>query len=630
MQGLCYSARHILPGPVNNSLLMLLRNIQLFLLFMVCTSGVAVAQVNHDSTNVSGVYKKIAEYSSRRKITKALQELLLRPVITSATPPAAAANNTVVDSYACFEGKIIRNINVTTLDPFGFSISDTSARPRSYLEKSGNTLHIKSQNQVIRNHMLIHQNERFDSLLVKESERLIRSQSYIHDVEVTVEPVSENSDSVDVFVRVSDLWSIVPDGALSNESLTFKLTDKNLGGLGHTISGSYWQNYMNGKNAFSAYYIVPNIKNSYISVRLGYAIDENRNYVKALNIERPFFSPVARWAGGAYVSQQKVTGWIYKNDTTRLNLQSKANIQDYWGAAAWQVFKGSSVTDRTTKLILSGRIYSIRYLEKPVEQPDIMEYYSNAQFYLSGLGISSRKYMEQSYLFRFGTTEDVPVGITYGIVVGYQLKNTDRWYWGVNHSWGNFFRFGYFGTHFEYGTFINASYRTEGTLKVSLDYFSGLFSIGRWKFRQFAKPELTMGFNRASYDRLYINDGYGLNGFNSSELSGTSRILFKIQTQSYAPWNVLGFRFGPFLNFSFGMLGNYETGFQHSRMYPQFGLGVLIRNDYLVVSNIQLSFAFYPSIPGHGENIFKGNPFRTTDYGLPDFVIGKPAVIDFR
>ena len=170
--------------------------------------------------------------------------------------------------------------------------------------------------------------------------------------------------------------------------------------------------------------------------------------MKALNIERPFFSPVARWAGGAYVSQQKITGWIYKNDTTRLNLQSKANIQDYWGAAAWQVFKGSSVTDRTTKLILSGRVYSIRYLEKPVEQPDIMEYYSNAQFYLSGLGISSRKYMEQSYLFRFGTTEDVPVGITYGIVVGYQLKNTDRWYWGVNHSLGNFFRFGYFGTHF--------------------------------------------------------------------------------------------------------------------------------------------------------------------------------------
>lgn len=609
---------------------MLLRNISIFLLFVVCTSGVALAQEKPDSTDVTGVYKKIEEYSSKRKFTKAIQGLLLRPVITSATPTQAVSGNNDSESYICYEGKIIRKINITTLDPFGFQIADTAARPRSYLEKSGNSLHIKTQNQVIRNRMLIHQNDRFDSLLVKESERLIRSQSYIHDVVVTAIPTDENSDSVDVFVRVGDLWSIIPDGALSNENLTFKLTDKNLGGLGHTISGSYWQNYMNGKNAFSAYYFLPNIKNSYISVRLSYAIDENSNFIKGLTVERPFFSPVARWAGGAFVSQQKVTGWIYKNDTIRLNLQSKSNIQDYWGAAAWQVFKGGSVTDRSTKLILSGRIYSIRYLEKPVEQQDIMKYYSNAQFYLTGLGISSRKYVKQSYIFRFGTTEDVPVGITYGIVVGYQIKNHDRWYWGVNHSWGNFFKWGYFGTHFEYGTFINASYRTEGALKVSLNYFSGLFSIGRWKFRQFAKPELTIGFNRASYDRLTLNDGYGLNGFNSGELSGTSRLLFIIQTQSYAPWNVFGFRFGPFLNFSFGMLGNEISGFQHSRMYPQFGFGVLIRNDYLVFKNVQISFAFYPSIPGNGENVLKGNPFRTTDFGFPDFVIGKPAIVDFR
>ena len=238
--------------------------------------------------------------------------------------------------------------------------------------------------------------------------------------------------------------------------------------------------------------------------------------------------------------------------------------------------------------------------------------------------------MKQRYVFRFGTAEDVPVGITYGIVIGYQYKNSDRSYWGVNHSWGNFFKWGYFGTNFEYGTFINESYRTEGTLKVSINYFSGLFSIGKWKFRQFAKPEFTMGFHRPSYDRLTLNDGYGLNGFNSAVLSGTSRMLFTIQTQSYAPWNVWGFRFGPYLNFTFGMLGDGETVFRNSRLYPQLGLGVLIRNDYLVISNIQLSFAFYPTIPGKGNNIFKTNPFRTTDFGFPDFVIGKPSVIEFH
>ena len=609
---------------------MLLRNIFISLMLGVCTCGVVLAQKESDSTNVSGVYKKIEEYSSRHKLTSIIQTLLLRPVITTTTPIPKVSNNLISDPYICYEGKVIRSITITTLDPFGFSIPDTGARPRSFVEKSGNSLHLKTQNYIIRNRMLIHKYDRFDSLLVKESERLIRSQSYIYDVAFTALPVAENSDSVDVFVRVSDLWSIIPDGAFSSESITLKLTDKNLGGMGHTFTGSYKQNYLNGNNAFSGSYYVPNIKNSYISVRLAYSIDEKKNYIKGFNIERPFFSPVARWAGGINVSQQKLTGWIYKNDTTRLSLQSKANIQDYWAAVAWQFFKGKSVTDRTTKLILSGRSYNIRYLEKPVEQPDIMDYYASEKFYLSGLGISSRKYIKQRYIFRFGTVEDVPVGITYGIVVGYQLKNFERWYWGLNHSWGNFFRWGYFGTNFEFGTFINKSYRTEGTLKASMNYFSGLFSIGKWKFRQFAKPEFTIGFNRPSYDRLTLNDGYGLNGFNSALLSGTSRMLFIIQTQSYAPWNVFGFRFGPYLNFTFGMLGDGETVFRRSRIYPQLGLGVLIRNDFLVISNIQLSFAFYPTIPGKGNNIFKTNPFRTTDFGFPDFVIGKPAVIEFH
>lgn len=609
---------------------MLLRNIIIFHILIICTSGVAVAQHKNDSASINGVYKKIEDYSSKRKITKLFQELLLRPVISSADIPPASPGIQVYDTYSQYEGKIIRNINISSRDPFGFSIHDSSAYPRSFLEKSGNALHVKTLNKVIRNRMLIQQNDKFDSLLVKESERLIRSQSYIHDVVVTAVPTSENSDSVDVFVRVIDLWSIIPDGALSTESLTFKLTEKNLGGLGHTISGSWWQNYMNGKNAFSAYYYVPNIKNTYINTRLAYAIDENENYIKSLNIERPFFSPVARWAGGIYAAQQKQEGWIYKNDTLRLKLQSKVNIQDYWAAAAWQVFKGKSVTDRTTKLILSGRVYSIRYLEKPIEQPDVMEYYTSEQFYLAGLGISSRKYVKQSYIFRFGTPEDVPIGITYGIVAGYQLKNQDRWYWGLNHSWGNFFNLGYFGTRVEYGTFVNASYKTQGVLKVSMNYFSNLFSIGRWNFRQFAKPELTIGMKRATYDRLTLNDGYGLNGFNSDVLSGTNRFLFVIQTQSYAPWNWLGFRFGPYINCSFGMLGNEDTGFRHSRVYPQIGFGVLIRNDFLVVKNMQLSFAFYPSIPGNGNNVLKGNPFRTTDFGFPDFIIGKPEVIEFR
>ncbi len=119
-------------------------------------------------------------------------------------------------------------------------------------------------------------------------------------------------------------------------------------------------------------------------------------------------------------------------------------------------------------------------------------------------------------------------------------------------------------------------------------------------------------------------------GFTSDVLSGNSRLLFSFQRQSYIPWSFIGFRFGPYLNFSFGMLSDTSTRFRNSKLFSQIGLGVLIKNDNLIINTFQFSIVFYPSIPGKGENIFKFNSIQTADFGFRDFEIGKPATIEFR
>jgi hypothetical protein len=78
------------------------------------------------------------------------------------------------------------------------------------------------------------------------------------------------------------------------------------------------------------------------------------------------------------------------------------------------------------------------------------------------------------------------------------------------------------------------------------------------------------------------------------------------------------------------MLGDETTGFKSSKVYTQIGLGVLIKNANLVFNTFQISIAFYPSIPGKGQDIFKYNSFKTTDFGFRDFEIGKPATILFQ
>jgi hypothetical protein len=59
-------------------------------------------------------------------------------------------------------------------------------------------------------------------------------------------------------------------------------------------------------------------------------------------------------------------------------------------------------------------------------------------------------------------------------------------------------------------------------------------------------------------------------------------------------------------------------------------LGVLIKNDNLVMNTFQLSVAFYPVIPGKGNNILKFNSLQTSDFGFRDFEIGKPTTVVFR
>jgi hypothetical protein len=527
--------------------------------------------------------------------------------------------------YRTFEGKTIRHINIETLDPFGYSIGDTIAPSQNFLSKAGNKLHIKSLNITIRNLLLIRQNQVFDSLLVKESERLVRSQGYVHDVSFFIKTASQNSDSVDIFIRESDTWSIIPKVAASTSRISFNLSDKNFLGLGHEFKNGFTWNHANDDYAYSTNYYIPNIRNTFINSTLHFGSDEYGNSTRSFAIDRPFFSPFAKWAAGVSFTQFRKDS-VYTGNSLPVLQRFKFNVQDYWAGNSIQIFKGNTEYKRTTNFISAIRFLRIRYLEKPVEIFDTEHFFSNENFYLASIGISTRKYVQDKFIFNFGITEDVPLGKVYGLTGGYQVKNNSgRFYLGARISSGNYYPWGYLGSNIEYGTYLHASHSEQGVFSVSANYFTGLFEIGKWKFRQFVKPQVTIGINPFSNDSLTINDGYGLDGFNSPVLSGTSRLLFTLQTQSYAPWNFLGFRFGPFFIYSLGMLGDAATGFKNSKIYSQIGLGVLIKNENLVINTFQISIAFYPIIPGKGQNIFKINSFKTTDYGFRDFEIGKPS-----
>ena len=248
------------------------------------------------------------------------------------------------------------------------------------------------------------------------------------------------------------------------------------------------------------------------------------------------------------------------------------NTQDLWAGKAIRIFKYRRDDELITNLIFTARYLRVRYSEKPLEQNDPFHIYSDEDFYLGGIGITSRKYVQDKYIFKFGVIEDVPVGKVYNLTAGYQVRNNSRrLYLGMRFSFGNYYEWGYLSSNLEYGTFFNASHAEQGIFTAGINYSTVLFEIGKWKFRQFVKPQMTIGINWFPYDSLTLNDGYGLDGFKSPVLSGTKRLLLTLQTQSYAPWNFLGFRFGPYLSCSFGMIGDDADGLKNSKVYSQVG-----------------------------------------------------------
>jgi hypothetical protein len=295
-----------------------------------------------------------------------------------------------------------------------------------------------------------------------------------------------------------------------------------------------------------------------------------------------------------------------------------------------KIFKGNTEYYRTTNFISAMRFLRIRYLEKPIELYDPQHMFADENLYLASFGISARRYVQDKFIYNFGITEDIPIGRVYSLTGGYQEKNnTSRIYLGARFAFGYYYPWGYLSAYLECGSFFRASHAEQGTVSAKIIYFTGLVEIGKWKFRQFIKPQVIIGINRFNYDSLTLNDGYGIDGFKSNVLSGKSRMLFAIQTQSYAPWNFVGFRFGPFFNCSVGMLSGATEGFKNSQVYAEIGIGILIKNDYLVFNTLQLSLSFYPIIPGsHGA--FKFNSFRPADFGFGDFDIGKPEIVGYH
>ncbi len=572
--------------------------------------------------------------SNKSKFGKFIHKTLFRKRSSESQTRLQAVRQKEIDfDYDKHQGKIIRNIKIVTMDPFGHSVIDSTRTPTKKAEIIGNKLHLKTKQFTIRNILLFKKNQPLDSLKLKESERLIRQQRYIRSVIVKPIPIEGSNDSIDVSIRVLDTWSIYPNGSLSTSTARLRVTSQNFAGLGHYFSNQYTTRFKEGRHGYNSQYQINNISNTFINTGLYYNRDLDKNVSKGIYAERNFYSPLAKWAGGISINDT-----YYKDSIPNLIIEKdkqdiKYTYYDIWAGRSFHLFDKYKDVKIRTNLITSIRYYNQNYKQTPQIEFDPEQFYSDQQMVLATIGVSSINYVQDKYIFNYDRIEDVAVGKIISVVGGLHYKNgIRRPYLGSKVSIGKYTRSGYFGGEIQWGTYFNGNNLEQSVIRLEGIYFSRLWEWGNWKFRQFINPEIVYGYNRLNYakDRISLNGSNGINGFDSYTLWGTKKVVLNFQLQSYAPTEVLGFRFSPFLSATMAFMGDENNAFVNKDMYSKIGLGILITNDYLVFNNIQLSIAFYPRIPGDGSNIIKTNNLRNSNFDLQNFNFGKPTTVPFQ
>lgn len=588
------------------------------------------ALVQKDSLRI---YNDIHRIASRHRLTYMAYRFVFnepkRPEIKPAAVTRSDSLKVKKDDFAQYDGAIIRKIDIRTLDPFGTSVSDSVPVTENLLKMAGNKLHIRTTRMTVRNQLLLRTGKQFDPLVARENERILRQSPYARDAKITVMPVNESCDSVDVLVVVQDRWSLSGSAGLSTGTSKLHLSEKNFMGLAHQLTTDFYYNIPDREGyRFSGSYAVPYIKNTFVTGSAFYS-HSRYDFQRGISFSRPFYSPLAKFSYG--ISAARInTVQHFTIDTITASYPLDYYHQDGWAGRSFQLLEGRSVARRSTRAVVSTRVINTNYVRRAPFHVDTLELNQDALFTMASAGVFNQRYYKDINIYKFGEPEDVPEGRILSFTGGYQHREVaSRYYAGARAGVANHMdRIGYLSGSVEYGTFFNKGLAEDGVLKIDLSYFTDNWRWGRWAGRQFFFVRSSTGYNRERPERITLNHERSLYGFNSDVLSGHKKVMINTISVAYLPYKLIGFRFAAIAFAGMGMIGN-EGMIWDNKVHQAYGAGLLIRNDHLVINTFMISFGIYPDVPGKGT-VYKLNPIGTYNFGFSDFIHSRPDVVHYR
>jgi hypothetical protein len=510
-----------------------------------------------------------------------LKMLLLLPITVAAGPVSEPTHGTASNIQAAIltptrleaEEAIVGNVTINNGEIF--DLHDPEEDKRLY--RLANSLHATTRPDVIRQQLLFKSGDQYSSRVLEESERIIRSNRYIQ--EVSIRPVRIENGVVDIDVRTTDTWTLVPKlsfGRRGGESkVKLGLQETNLFGTGIEIGVAYKSDVDRDSSAIRI--IDRHLGNSWYGIEAEYA-DNSDGYTQLLKINKPFFSLEATGAGGlSYFDDDKIES-LYDRGEALAEYRHQTRSHEFY--AGWS--KG--LTDGWAHRYTAGLAYDEhRFSPVATSMAPMSVVPEDRKLVYPFVGV---EFMQD----RFEKTENLD-----------QIKRVEDRYLGTLVS----ARLGYAGTAFgsdRNAWIVSAQAKTGfgSSLSSSLLLASGLTT--RWEFdglqnlaldasakyykRQsekrlfYASLSGTYGHNLDADNQLYLGGDNGLRGYPLRYQGGDKRALLTVEQRIFTDWYPFRlFRVGAAVFFDAGRTwGINPVGSSNLGLLKDVGFGLRIGN----------------------------------------------------
>jgi hypothetical protein len=582
----------------------------------------------------SVLYTKIKTRLSKNKIGKNIYSLLFRDVYNSNTKSQISDIDN--NPFGMYEGKIIRSIRIKRLNVFGTSVYDTARFAKTSFEKFANKLHIATKEKVIKNSFVLFEvGDLLSPTILRDNERLLRRQPFLHDARIYVEADSLKPNFVDIQIVTQDTWSLTPVLEFSSRKDFGIIFDhNNFYGDAHQIKTGYRfdAKAKKQKNELFATYTIPYIKKSLITAVADFQYLEKQRSI-GTKVFRPFLTPKIKYAGSAEISINHLTFFDKPRgiDST-FYFPVNYNLSDIWLGRAFPLLFGSEKLKERSRFIIGVRARKITFTTRPKLTNDSNQTYQNRRTYLFSIGYSNRYYKRDVLIYGFGRTEDVPVGSLAALIGGFDdAELGKRKYFGIKLAHGNYLKnnSGYLYSLINLGSYVKNSDLQQGVFSYESNYYSPLFNWKTNKIRQFININYTAGLHRFKTveERLDISNE-GIRGVQSDSLKGVRKLVFNFETVLFSRANIAGFRIAPYAFADLGLVNFNEKTLFNGPLYSGFGIGFRFRNENLTFNTFQVRFGIYPNIPNINAYRFAfGGEQKLT---FRDFDISAPEEVKFR